>query len=46
VRALGQLTTGYSYFAQKDSAVKYMKLTDQIDPAAVDPEVRKLILKK
>ncbi len=46
VRALGQLTAAYSYFVQKDSAVKYLKLTDQLDPAAVDPEVRKLILKR
>ncbi len=45
-RALALLTTGYSYYVQKDSAIKYMKLTDQIDPEAVDPEVRKLLSKK
>lgn len=39
----GQLTGAYSYFTQKDSARKYLQLTDQIDPKAVNPEVRKMI---
>jgi tetratricopeptide (TPR) repeat protein len=41
-----QLTAAYSYFTQKDSARKYLKITDQIDPNAVNPEVRKILAKK
>ena len=39
----GQLTSAYSYFMQKDSARKYMAITDKLDPNAVNPQVRKMI---
>lgn len=42
-RILSQLTSAYSYFMQKDSALKYLKLTDKIDPNATNPEVRILL---
>ncbi|MCO5934110.1 hypothetical protein NAF17_01040 [Mucilaginibacter sp. RB4R14] len=38
-----QLTAAYTYFTQKDSAYKYLKITDQIDPTAIDLEVRKML---
>ena len=41
--AFGQLTGAYSYFNQKDSALKYLELTDKLDPRAVNPEVRKIL---
>ena len=44
-RAYGQLTASYSYFMQKDSARKYLKITDKLDPSAVNPEVRKILSK-
>lgn len=37
------LTAAYTYFAQKDSAKKYLKITDGLDKNAVNPEVRKMI---
>ena len=45
-RILAQLTSAYSYFSQKDSAFKYLNLTDKIDPKAIHPEVRKLLKQK
>jgi tetratricopeptide (TPR) repeat protein len=42
-RAYGQLTAAYSYFMQKDSARKYLEITDNLDPSAVNPEVRKIL---
>jgi tetratricopeptide (TPR) repeat protein len=45
-RAYGQLTGAYSYFMEKDSALKYLKLTDKLDPNAVNPEVRQMLTKK
>jgi tetratricopeptide (TPR) repeat protein len=39
----GQLTSAYTYFVQKDSARKYLKITEQLDPAAINPDVRKLL---
>lgn len=45
-RTFGQLTGVYSYFMEKDSALKYLKLTDKLDPNAVNPEVRKMLTKK
>jgi tetratricopeptide (TPR) repeat protein len=39
----GQLTSAYSYFMQKDSARKYLKITEQLDPNAINPEVKKLL---
>ena len=44
--AYGQLTGAYSYFNQKDSARKYLEITDKLDPNAVNPEVRKLLNEK
>ena len=44
-RAYGQLTASYSYFMQKDSARKYLNITDKLDPSAVNPEVRKILSK-
>jgi tetratricopeptide (TPR) repeat protein len=41
--AFGQLTAAYSYFNQKDSAKKYLEITDRLDPKAVNPEVRKML---
>jgi Tfp pilus assembly protein PilF len=40
----GALTTGYSYYMQKDSARKYMAITDKLDPNAVNPQVRKMLI--
>jgi tetratricopeptide (TPR) repeat protein len=45
-RILAQLTTAYSYYVQKDSAYKYLSLTDKIDPTAIHPEVRALLKKR
>ncbi|MFA6277630.1 MAG: hypothetical protein WC622_12815 [Pedobacter sp.] len=45
-RILSQLTSAYSYFAQKDSAIKYLKLTDKIEPKAINPEVRTFLKQK
>ncbi|WP_230383828.1 tetratricopeptide repeat protein [Pedobacter endophyticus] len=45
-RILAQLTTAYFYFNQKDSANKYLNLTDKIDPKAINPELRALLKKK
>jgi len=42
-RALGQLTAAYSYYTQKDSARKYLDLTDKFNPKAINPEVRKIL---
>lgn len=39
----GQLTSAYSYFMQKDSARKYLEITDKLDPKAVNPEERAII---
>ena len=44
--AYGQLTGAYSYFYQKDSANKYLKIADKLDPKAVSPEVRKMLSQK
>jgi tetratricopeptide (TPR) repeat protein len=44
-RAYGQLTAAYSYFMQKDSARKYLQITDNLDPTAVNPEVREILSK-
>lgn len=42
----GQLTAAYTYFTQKDSARKYLRLADKLDPKAVNPEVRKMLSRK
>jgi len=39
----GELTAVYCYFTQKDSAKKYLKITEQMDPSAVNPEIKKLL---
>lgn len=39
----GQLTGAYSYFMQKDSARKYLAITDKLDPKAINPEVRTIL---
>jgi tetratricopeptide (TPR) repeat protein len=41
-----QLAGAYSYFAKRDSADKYFKIADQIDPKAINPEVRKILSRK
>jgi len=42
-RTYAQLTAAYSYFMQKDSARKYLAITDKIDRNAINPEVRKML---
>jgi tetratricopeptide (TPR) repeat protein len=42
----GALTAAYSYYTQKDSAKKYMAITDKLDPNAVNPQVRKMVTTK
>ena len=44
--AYGQLTACYSYFTQKDSATKYLHITDKLDPKAINPEVRQMLNEK
>jgi len=44
--AYGQLAGCYSYFMQKDSAKKYLEITDRLDPNAINPEVRKILTDK
>jgi len=38
--AYANLASAYTYFSQHDSARKYVMLADQIDPDAVNPQVR------
>ncbi|WP_131539679.1 tetratricopeptide repeat protein [Pedobacter nototheniae] len=45
-RILSQLTSAYCHFTQKDSALKYLKLTDKIDRNAINPGVRALLKQK
>jgi tetratricopeptide (TPR) repeat protein len=42
--AYGQLTSAYSYFIQKDSARKYLEITDRLDPEQINPEVREMLM--
>jgi tetratricopeptide (TPR) repeat protein len=42
-RACGQLTGAYCYFIKKDSARKYLALTDKLDPSVISPEIRKML---
>ena len=44
--AYGNLTASYSYFMEKDSALKYLKLTDKLDPNAINAEVREILKTK
>lgn len=39
----GLLTASYSYFMQKDSAKKYLKITEKLDPSAINPEVKRML---
>jgi tetratricopeptide (TPR) repeat protein len=39
----GELAADYSYFIQKDSAKKYLKIAEQMNPNVVNPEVKKLL---
>jgi Flp pilus assembly protein TadD len=41
--ALAKLTAAYSNYSQKDSARKYLILTDKLDPEAINPEVRTML---
>lgn len=45
-RYYGSLTSAYTYFTQKDSLKKYLKITDKLDPKMVDPEVRQIANQK
>ena len=45
-RVYGQLTACYSYYMQKDSALKYLAITDTLDSTAINPEVRQILTKK
>jgi tetratricopeptide (TPR) repeat protein len=45
-QVLGQLTGAYSYFMQKDSALRYLRMTDEIDPNMINPEVREILKDK
>ena len=40
VLTIAALAGSYSYFKEKDSALKYLKLTDQIDSTKIHPDVR------
>jgi tetratricopeptide (TPR) repeat protein len=42
-RTYAQLTAAYTYFYQKDSARKYLSITDKLDKKGIKPEVRKLL---
>jgi len=42
----GELTNAYSYFMQKDSARKYLKIADRLGAKTVDPEVRQMLTGK
>ena len=46
VLAYAQLTASYSYFMEKDSALKYLELTDKLDPNAINSEVREILKEK
>lgn len=43
-RFYAALTSAYSYYNQKDSAAKYLKITDKLDSKAVTPDIRKIIM--
>jgi len=44
-RTYGNLTGLYIYYLQKDSANKYLAITDKLDSSAVNPEVRAILTK-
>ncbi|MBS1532191.1 MAG: hypothetical protein JSU01_17950 [Bacteroidetes bacterium] len=39
----GLLTNAYSYYMQKDSARKYLKIAEKLDPSAVNPAVKQML---
>jgi tetratricopeptide (TPR) repeat protein len=41
-----QLAASYTYFTQRDSALKYMKIAEKLDPKAINPEVKKILTNK
>ena len=41
-----QLTSAYSYFVQKDSALKYLNITEKLDPKVINPQLKKVIVNK
>jgi tetratricopeptide (TPR) repeat protein len=41
-----QLAGAYSYFIQRDSSDKYAKIADQIDPKAINPDLRAILTRK
>lgn len=41
-----QLTAAYAYYPQKDSARKYMAITDKIDPTVIENELRAFVNEK
>jgi tetratricopeptide (TPR) repeat protein len=43
VNAYRLLTISYTYSIHRDSAKKYLKITDSLDPSVIEPEVRKNI---
>jgi tetratricopeptide (TPR) repeat protein len=46
ILAYAQLTGSYSYFMEKDSALKYLELTDKLDSNAINQEVREVLKEK
>lgn len=44
--AYGELANSYAYFTQKDSLIKYIKITDDLDPTIISDEVRAMARKK
>ncbi|MEA5258621.1 hypothetical protein VB264_12565 [Arcicella aquatica] len=46
VEAYSQLAIAYSYYMEKDSALVFLKITDKLDPNAINSEARKFILEK
>jgi tetratricopeptide (TPR) repeat protein len=43
-RGFAQLAAAYAYYIKKDSARKYLVIVDKLNPAAVNPEARKMII--
>lgn len=46
IEAYAQLTACYSFFVQKDSARKYLNITDKLGAKAINPELRRLLEEK
>ncbi len=41
-----QLAASYTYFTQRDSALKYLKIAEKLDPKSINPEVKKILTNK